>query len=107
MVPAIGRGLGIEEILGPFRSKIEKICESYAARDVRVFGSVAKRTATAESDVDFLVDFDRTRRVRSTLRAIDLALGLEAILHRPVVVATETGLHWFVQPQIIAEAVPL
>jgi uncharacterized protein len=106
-VPAGGTGLGIEEVLGPFRSKIERIARQYAAHDLRVFGSVARRAATAESDVDLLVDFDWTRRTRSKLRTIDMAQELERLLGRRVEIATEDSLHWFIQPQVVSEAVPL
>lgn len=107
IIPTFGGGLGIEEILGPYRGRISRICRRYAARDVRVFGSVARRAATPSSDVDLLVDFDRSRKVRSSLRTVDLAIELEGILHRRVDVVTESSLHWFVQPQVVAEAVPL
>ena len=106
-VPSGGGGLGIEEVLGPHRAQIERIATRYGAYEIRVFGSVARHEATRESDVDLLVDFDRTRKSRSSLRSIDLALELEKLLGRRVDVATETSLHWFAQPQIVCEAVPL
>ncbi|MGP8158444.1 MAG: nucleotidyltransferase family protein [Thermoplasmata archaeon] len=106
-IPAGGTGLGIEEVLGPFRSEIERIARRYAVLDIRVFGSVARRAASAESDVDLLVDFDWSRRTRSKLRSVDMANELEELLGRHVDVATEDSLHWFIQPQVVAEAVPL
>ena len=84
-----------------------RIARRYGAREIRVFGSLARGAATRQSDVDLLVDFDRTRRTRSTLRSIDLALELEKLLSRRVDVATEASLHWYLQPQVVAEAVPL
>ena len=106
-IPKGGGGLGIAEILGPYRAEIETIARRYGASDIRVYGSVARGTATPSSDVDLLVDFDRSRPVRSTLRSLDFALELEKLLHRPVEVATEGSLHWYIQPQVVAEAVPL
>jgi hypothetical protein len=99
--------LGVEEVLGPFRSEIARIARRYGARDIRVFGSLARRAGDSESDVDLLVEFDRSRSTRSTLRSVDLALELEKLLSRHVDVVTENSLHWFVQPQVVAEAVPL
>jgi uncharacterized protein len=99
--------LGVVQVLGPYRERIIEIARAYRASDIRVFGSVARGSATRESDVDFLVDFDRDRRTRSTLRTIDLADELGELLGRHVDVATEDSLHWFVQPQVVAEAVPL
>ena len=106
-VPSGGGGLGVEEVLGRYRSRIERIAKRYGAREIRVFGSVARGSATLRSDVDLLVDFDRKVRSRSTLRAIDLAQELEELLGRRVDVATESSLHWLIQPQVVSEAVPL
>jgi uncharacterized protein len=102
-----GDGLGVEEVLGPYRSRIARIARRYGVREIRVFGSVARRAASPESDVDLLVEFDRSVPTRSTLRSLDLAEELERLLKRRVDVATEESLHWFVQPQVITEAVPL
>lgn len=106
-VPSWGGGEGIPEILEPYRAQIEKIARRYHVREIRVFGSVARQAASANSDVDLLVEFDRSQRARSALRSIDLAAELESLLGRRVDVATETSLHWLVQPQVVVEAVPL
>jgi predicted nucleotidyltransferase len=106
-VPIGGGGLGVEEVLGPYRARIEHIARRYRAREIRVFGSVARGAATDKSDIDLLVDFDRSRKTGSSLRSVDLALELEVLLRRHVDVATEGSLHWFVQPQVVTEAVPL
>jgi predicted nucleotidyltransferase len=47
------------------------------------------------------------KKTRSTLRSIDFAMELEALLGRHVDVVTKDSLHWFIQPQVVAEAVPL
>ena len=106
-IPAGGGGLGVAEILEPFRDRIEKLGRRYGVREIRVFGSVGRGMATETSDVDLLVDFDRSKKTRSTLRSIDLALELESMIGRHVDVVTEGSLHWFIQPQIVTEAVPL
>jgi uncharacterized protein len=106
-VPVRGGGLGIEEVLGPYRSRIDRIARRFGAREIRVFGSLARKTATSASDIDLLVDFDRDKKVRSNLRTYDFALELEKLLGRHVDVATESSLHWYVQPQVVTEAVPL
>ncbi|MCI4363974.1 MAG: nucleotidyltransferase domain-containing protein [Thermoplasmata archaeon] len=94
-------------MLGPFRSQIHRIARRYHVREIRVFGSLARGSATVDSDVDLLVEFDRSRRTRSTLRSIDFALELESLLSRHVDVATQNSLHWFIQPEVVIEAVPL
>jgi predicted nucleotidyltransferase len=106
-VPQGGGGLGVDEVLGPFRRAIGRIARRYHVREIRVFGSLARGAGGPESDVDFLVEFDRSVRTRSSLRSVDLALDLEKLLSRHVDVATESSLHWYIQPQVVAEAVPL
>jgi len=107
VVPAGGGGLGVEEVLGSYRKRIERIARRYGVREIRVFGSLARSTADSRSDVDLLVDFDRSRKTRSTLRSVDFAMELERLLSRHVDVVTESSLHWFIQPQVVTEAVPL
>jgi len=106
-VPTGGGGLGVEEVLGPYRVRIERIAHRYHVQEIRVFGSVARGSATSKSDVDLLVEFDRSKPTRSSLRSVDLALELEKLIGRHVDVATESSLHWYIQPQIVTEAVPL
>src|SRR5260221_4076807 len=45
------------EMLHTRRAEILNLAEQYGAFNVRIFGSVARREATSDSDVDFLVDF--------------------------------------------------
>jgi uncharacterized protein len=67
-----------------------------------VFGSVARRQASESSDVDLLVD-----SVGARYRPVDLALALRKELGRRIDVVSESSLPWFIQPRVIAEAVPL
>jgi uncharacterized protein len=101
-VPTYGSGKGIEEVIGQKRDRILQLARSYGARNVRVFGSVARRQATDASDVDLLVD-----PIRYRYDAVSLALRLGDLLGRRVDIVAEQGLHWLVQPQVIAEAIPL
>jgi uncharacterized protein len=106
-VPSRGNGQGIAQVLGPHLAGIERIARRYHVREIRVFGSLARNAATPKSDIDLLVDFDRSKAAKSKLRALDLAQDLEALLDRRVHVATEESLHWFIQPQVVTEAVPI
>jgi len=101
-VPIYGSGLGIEEVIGRRRAAILRLAERYGAPNVRVFGSVARGTATSRRDLDLLVDPVRTR-----LDIVHLGLRLEKLLGRHVDVVTEGSLGWYIQPQVIAEAIPL
>lgn len=62
------------------RAEIERIAQRHGARNVRVFGSVARGDAAPRSDVDFLVELDPDRTVLDLSALIlDLqdALGCE------------------------------
>ena len=49
-------GLGIEEVIGNRRNKVLRLARYYGATEVRRFGSLARREANGESDVDMIVD---------------------------------------------------
>lgn len=69
---------------------------------MRVLDSVARRAATTASDLDLLVS-----PVRGRFDPIALRIELRKLLGREVEVVSELALHEFVQPEVIAEAVPL
>lgn len=95
--------MGIDEVIGPKRAEVLRIALQFGATDVRVFGSVARRAASSESDVDLLVRPISGRRFSQ----IDLGLELSRLLGRRADVVAERALHWLVEPQVLAEAVPL
>lgn len=77
---AQAQGLTLEE-LRTRREEILRIAARHGARNVRVFGSVARGRARPDSDVDFLVEFDPDRTV---LDLSGLILDLRAALEREV-----------------------
>jgi len=58
VLPITDGGSSINALLHAHRGQILEIARRHRARDVRVFGSVARGKSTAGSDVDFLVDFE-------------------------------------------------
>jgi hypothetical protein len=69
-----------------------------------IFGSLARGEITDESDVDFLVEFEKGRTL------VDLAglrLDLREALGRDVDVATPNSLHPRLRDRILGELVPL
>lgn len=86
------------------REEILKIAARYGARNVRVFGSLARGEAGPESDVDLLVDLEP---VRSLLDLGGLLMDVEALLGREVDVVTEKGLRPRIRQRVLEEAVPL
>jgi len=69
-----------------------------------VFGSVRRREAGSESDVDLLVNWPKHP---SLLRISEFRIALREIVGRNVDVVDSEQLHWAIQPQVLAEAVPL
>lgn len=96
--------VGIEEILGERRSDILRIAAHHGARNVRVFGSVARGDARADSDLDLLVDAGPER---STFFPAGLIADLEECLGRRVDVLTEGAVHWYIRDRVLREAVLL
>ncbi len=69
-----------------------------------VFGSVARGEASAESDVDFLVEFEKGRTL---LDLSGLRLDLVEILGCEVDIATPKSLHPQLRDRILGELVPI
>jgi len=96
--------MGIEELLKDRREDILRIAKEHGARNVRIFGSVARREARADSDVDFLVELEPGR---SLLDHVALIQDLEDQLGVKVDVVTEKALHQHIRERVLREAVPL
>ncbi|AEJ61856.1 DNA polymerase beta domain protein region [Spirochaeta thermophila DSM 6578] len=92
------------EILHAKKSLILRICESYGASNVRVFGSVARGEATEASDIDLLVEF--TQPV-SLLDHAQLVRDLERITGCKVDVVSDKGIKPRIRERILKEARPL
>lgn len=71
-------------------------------RRLAIFGSLARHTATATSDVDILVEFAPGTKCYD--RLLDLADLLEQALGRHVDLVTSEGLSPHVGPHILSEA---
>ena len=67
----------LDEIRSGYRNQIVAAAEKRGARNVRIFGSVARGDQRHDSDIDFLVDFEPGR---SLLDLTGLWLDLEAVL---------------------------
>lgn len=102
---ATNSGLGINELLHDRRSQILAIVAKHGAYNVRVFGSVARGEATAESDIDFLVDYD-LEKITPWFPG-GLLLDLEQLLNRKVDIATVDMLKERIRDRVLREAVAL
>lgn len=96
--------MDMRECLKAKREDILGLAAKYGAYNVRVFGSVARGEADAESDVDFLVEVEPGR---SLLDLGGLLMELQELLNCQVDVVTEKGLRQRIRERVLNEALPL
>ena len=97
-------GTDIYTLLIQRRDEILTLAHRRGAKNVRVFGSVARKEAREDSDIDILIDLDPDR---SLLDVGGLAMDLSLLLDRPVDVVTEAGLRERIRSKVLQEARPL
>ena len=93
-----------DQLLQPHVAEIRRLAAKHGVRNIRVFGSVARGDADAESDVDLLVELEAGRNL---LDLGGLQMDLESLLQRRVDVVTERGLRDRLRAGVLKEAVPL
>ena len=98
------RAMTFEQLVGTKREDILRLAEKHGAKNIRVFGSVARGEADEQSDLDFLVEMETGR---SLLDLGGLQFELEALLGHRVDIVTERGLKPRMRERVLQEAVPL
>jgi predicted nucleotidyltransferase len=96
--------MAIDVLLKEKREEILQIAQKHGARNVRVFGSVAKGEARAGSDVDLLVEMEPGR---SLLDMIAIKQDLEDLLGRKVDVVTEAAVSPYIRESVLNGAIRL
>ncbi len=96
--------MGIEELLCEKREEILQIAARHGARNVRVFGSVARGEADERSDIDFLVEMEGRR---SLFDLGGLLVDLQDLLGQDVDVITPGGLRERMRERVLREAISL
>lgn len=91
----------IADLLATHQQDILRLAAVHGASNVRVFGSVARGEATANSDLDLLIELDDDR---SLLDRIGLIQDLEDLLGISVQVVTEKGLHPKMRDAVLDDA---
>lgn len=86
------------------RELIRHVAEKHGARNVRVFGSVARGDARPDSDLDLLVEAGPTT---TPWFPGGLVAELEELLGRRVDVVTDRGLLSALRDRVLREAVPV
>ena len=83
------------------KKDILKIAAKHGARNIRIFGSVARGEARLDSDVDFLVDMEPGRTL---FDMGGLLMDLRDLLGLEVDVVTEQGLKPRIRDRVLKEA---
>lgn len=96
--------MDINQMVKEKREEILRLAARHGARNVRVFGSVARGEAGPASDVDFLVGVGPNR---TPFFPGGLLADLEDLLGCRVDVVTEDALHWYIRQRVLKEALPL
>jgi predicted nucleotidyltransferase len=92
------------QLLREKSGEIRQIAARHGAHNIRVFGSVARGEAGAESDIDLLID---TGPTTSSWFPAGLILDLEKLLGCRVEIVTEKALNPDLRDHVFREAVPL
>jgi hypothetical protein len=79
---------------------IIKILRNHGVKRASIFGSVARREATGDSDIDLLIEFEGRK---SLLDLAGLKIELEESLGRKVDVLTYKSLHPLLRDRILEE----
>jgi len=86
------------------KDQLENIKRFFATQPVKkayLFGSYVRNTANTESDIDFLVDLDYTKK--TGLGFVQMKLDLEEILGRKVDIVTSKGISKYLKPFVEKE----
>jgi len=92
----------VRERVTDLRREIERAAAAHGAREVRVFGSVARGEERPDSDVDFLVTLEPGRSLLDLAR---LEIELERLLGRRVEVVTPGSLREPLRSTAVKESV--
>lgn len=94
----------IPTMLKDKRDEILWIAARHGAREIQVFGSLARGQAKPGSDVDLLVTLDERA---SLLDIVAIKQDLEDLLGCKVDVVTEDAISPYLRERVLQEAVPL
>ncbi len=96
--------MDLEALLKKKRAAILETAKRHGARNLRIFGSVARGDYDDQSDLDFLVEMEPGRHL---LDHASLLLDLQDLLGRKVDVVSERGIKARMRDRVLKEARPL
>jgi predicted nucleotidyltransferase len=96
--------MSIDKTLKEKRDQILAIARQHGARNVRVFGSLARGEGKRDSDLDVLLELESGR---SLLDIVAIKQDLEDLLDTKVDVVTENAVSPYIRDQILRQAISL
>lgn len=93
-----------DEVRARLAALLPELRERYAVRSLSIFGSYARGEQTPESDLDVLVDFDKTPNL---YELVGLGLDLEEALGMKVDVVMREGLKPRIAPSVLRDLMPV
>lgn len=96
--------MSISSIIKNKREDIMNIAQKYGAKNVRVFGSMARSEEDMDSDLDIIVEMESGS---SLLDIIAIKQDIEELLGRKVDVVTEASISPYIRDAVLKEAVSL
>ena len=96
--------INIKEIVATKRDDVLKIAKLRGAKNLRIFGSVARGDSGPDSDIDLLVEMEESRTL---FDMAELTLDLEELFGRKVHVCTPDSIYWLLRKKILREAQPI
>lgn len=90
------------EIIHLLRAHQDELSSRFGVKSLALFGSSASDTATAESDVDLLVEFSRPIGLFGLFALQD---HLQELLGCPVDLGTPASLKPYLRDRVLAEAI--
>jgi uncharacterized protein len=96
--------MALDRVMKERREEILRIAAGHGARDVRVFGSLARDEAGPDSDLGILVKLDPGR---SLLDIIAIKQDLEDLMGCEVDVVTDAAISPYIREEVLRESVSL
>ena len=94
-------GADIYKLVIRRRQEILRLARQRGAKNIRIFGPVARQDARPDSDIDLLIDLEPDR---SLLDVGGLAMDLSQLLEHPVDVVTKAGLRERIRARVLTES---
>jgi len=92
-----------KELKKVIREAVEVVSENYAIKCIKLFGSQARGTSKADSDVDLIIEFDANETV-GLFAMFDIENIFQQYLKCEIDITTLDGLDEFIRDKVLDEA---